>query len=214
MSLRRQGFTGQRLDATGLYYYNARYYDATIGRFISPDTVIQNPANPQTLNRYSYCVNNPLNRTDPTGHDQIITTGGVNDNGETWYTICDGQGNLLAIATGIDDLAQKMKDCESVSRDVDLPLGQGAKDFFAKRDANVLTYGDVEQLVGVFIEAAALTVEIPLAIVGTVLIATGVGSPAGIIIDVFDGLFTVGTGWLSIWLYKDGQKWNDEHKKK
>jgi RHS repeat-associated protein len=30
-------FTGQRLDSTGLYYYGARYYDATIGRFISPD---------------------------------------------------------------------------------------------------------------------------------------------------------------------------------
>ena len=33
-------FTGQRLDATGLYYYNAQYYDATIGRFISPDTFV------------------------------------------------------------------------------------------------------------------------------------------------------------------------------
>jgi len=61
-------FTGQRLDATGLYYYNARYYDATIGRFISPDSEGQQVNNPQTLNRYSYCVNNPLNRTDPTGH--------------------------------------------------------------------------------------------------------------------------------------------------
>ena len=61
-------FTGQRLDGTGLYYYGARYYDATIGRFISADTVIQNPANPQTLNRYSYCVNNPLKYTDPSGH--------------------------------------------------------------------------------------------------------------------------------------------------
>jgi uncharacterized protein RhaS with RHS repeats len=32
-------FTGWWLDQTGLYYYNARYYDATIGRFISPDAV-------------------------------------------------------------------------------------------------------------------------------------------------------------------------------
>ncbi|MDD5702809.1 MAG: hypothetical protein PHU23_12260 [Dehalococcoidales bacterium] len=33
-------FTGQRLDDTGLYYYGARYYDPTIGGFISPDSTI------------------------------------------------------------------------------------------------------------------------------------------------------------------------------
>jgi RHS repeat-associated protein len=61
-------FTGQRLDTTGLYYYEARYYDPSIGRFISPDTIVQNPSDPQTLNRYTYCSNNPLRYTDPTGH--------------------------------------------------------------------------------------------------------------------------------------------------
>ena len=61
-------FTGQRLDSTGLYYYNARYYDSTIGRFISPDTIGTDYNNPQSLNRYTYCLNNPLNQNDPTGH--------------------------------------------------------------------------------------------------------------------------------------------------
>jgi RHS repeat-associated protein len=55
------------LDDTGLYYYGARYYDPTIGRFISADTIVQNAANPQTLNRYSYCLNNPLKYIDPSG---------------------------------------------------------------------------------------------------------------------------------------------------
>ena len=63
-----RAFTGQRLDSTGLYFYNARYYDATIGRFISPDTIVQAPYDPQSLNRYSYVMNNPLRYVDPTGN--------------------------------------------------------------------------------------------------------------------------------------------------
>ena len=61
-------FTGQRLDSTGLYYYGGRYYDPIVGRFISPDVFVQSPANPQSLNRYTYVFNNPLSYTDPTGY--------------------------------------------------------------------------------------------------------------------------------------------------
>lgn len=67
-------FTGKKLDEkTGLYYYGARYYDPTVGRFITPDTIVQSPGgNPQTLNRYTYCNNNPVNLIDPTGHFWFI----------------------------------------------------------------------------------------------------------------------------------------------
>ncbi|MDD5259544.1 MAG: hypothetical protein PHD29_06225 [bacterium] len=62
-------FTGQILDdSTELYYYGARYYDPILRRFISPDTQILDPYNPQELNRYAYCVNNPLRYTDPSGY--------------------------------------------------------------------------------------------------------------------------------------------------
>ena len=61
-------FTGQRKDGTGLYYYGARYYDPGIGRFISADTASPKPRDPQSLNKYSYCFNNPLKFNDPTGH--------------------------------------------------------------------------------------------------------------------------------------------------
>jgi RHS repeat-associated protein len=61
-------YTGQILDdATGLYYYNARYYDPVLARFTQPDDIIPNFADPQSYNRYSYCVNNPLRFTDPSG---------------------------------------------------------------------------------------------------------------------------------------------------
>ena len=62
-------FTGQILDDnTGLYYYNARYYDPQMGRFLTPDTIVQDPYDPQSLNRYVYCRNNPIIYNDPTGH--------------------------------------------------------------------------------------------------------------------------------------------------
>jgi hypothetical protein len=50
--------------------YGARRYDPQIGRFLSPDTIIPDPSNPQSFNRYSYVSNNPLRYTDPTGHIQ------------------------------------------------------------------------------------------------------------------------------------------------
>ena len=49
-------------------FFNARYYDPMIRRFVSPDTIIPDPANPQDFNRYSYVRNNPVNFNDPTGH--------------------------------------------------------------------------------------------------------------------------------------------------
>ncbi len=39
-----------------------------INRFLQPDSIIPNPANPQAFNRFSYVGNNPINFNDPTGH--------------------------------------------------------------------------------------------------------------------------------------------------
>lgn len=46
---------------------NGRFYDPQLGRFLSPAPYVQDISNPQNLNRYSYCLNNPLKYTDPTG---------------------------------------------------------------------------------------------------------------------------------------------------
>ena len=62
-------YTGQRYDnPAGLYYYNARYYDPEIGRFVSADSLVLDQANPQDFNRYAYVRNNPAKYTDPSGH--------------------------------------------------------------------------------------------------------------------------------------------------
>lgn len=44
-----------------------RLYDPVLGRFLSPDPYVQMPDFTQNFNRYSYCLNNPLVYTDPTG---------------------------------------------------------------------------------------------------------------------------------------------------
>src|SRR6185295_6834750 len=66
-------YTGQELDAsTGLYFYKSRYYDARLGRFIQPDTIVPDMYNPASWNRYGYARNNPLKYMDPTGHSEEI----------------------------------------------------------------------------------------------------------------------------------------------
>ncbi|OFY04237.1 MAG: hypothetical protein A2W93_05945 [Bacteroidetes bacterium GWF2_43_63] len=47
---------------------NGRVYDPIIGRFLSPDPVLQDPTNAQNYNKYSYVLNNPLKYVDPSGY--------------------------------------------------------------------------------------------------------------------------------------------------
>lgn len=54
-------------DETGLYYLRARYYDPSIGRFISKDSVEGDVKNPLSLNLYTYCANDPIGLFDPSG---------------------------------------------------------------------------------------------------------------------------------------------------
>ncbi|MFH1650007.1 MAG: RHS repeat-associated core domain-containing protein [Candidatus Woesearchaeota archaeon] len=53
---------------TELYYYDARYYDPSLGRFIQADTVDGAATDTQSLNRYAYAANNPLMYMDPSGN--------------------------------------------------------------------------------------------------------------------------------------------------
>jgi RHS repeat-associated protein len=80
----RHKFTGQEWDAeTDLYYYGARYYDPKLARFISADTIVPEPFYLQSLNRYAYCVNNPVVLRDLDGHDWDSFSNWASD---TWNT--------------------------------------------------------------------------------------------------------------------------------
>lgn len=64
----RYGYTGhEMLPEFDIINMEGRLYDPVIGRFLSCDNYVQEPDNPQNFNRYSYCLNNPLKYTDPSG---------------------------------------------------------------------------------------------------------------------------------------------------
>ena len=63
-----RGYTGhEMLNEFDIINMNGRLYDPVLGRFLSPDNYMQMPDNSQNFNRYSYCLNNPLKYTDPSG---------------------------------------------------------------------------------------------------------------------------------------------------
>jgi RHS repeat-associated protein len=77
-------FTGKERDAeSGLDNFDFRHNSSSLGRFMSPDPLGGYISNPQSLNRYSYVLNNPLNLVDPLGLQC------------TSATMRDDHGNLL-----------------------------------------------------------------------------------------------------------------------
>lgn len=53
---------------------NGRIYDGALGRFVQADPIIRDPLRVQSLNRYSYVWNNPLNATDSSGFMMVNTS--------------------------------------------------------------------------------------------------------------------------------------------
>ncbi|HPH98466.1 MAG TPA: RHS repeat-associated core domain-containing protein [Anaerolineaceae bacterium] len=109
------GFTGQRTESGfGLMDYGARFYSSTLGRFISPDTII--PVASQgngAFDRYAYVNNNPLKFVDISGHDVGCSAGNphcADSNGITFQShiaetveILFMDGSHSSLGTVVDD---------------------------------------------------------------------------------------------------------------
>lgn len=87
-SAEMHSYNGKEQDENGLYYYGARYYDPTIGRFTTQDPWEGDLTDPQTLNKYSYVRNNPIKFIDPTGMFNEET--GAIEKGDTSKKIKEG----------------------------------------------------------------------------------------------------------------------------
>ncbi|MDF2540146.1 MAG: repeat-associated core domain protein, partial [Herbinix sp.] len=76
-------YAGYQFDEeSGLYYLNARYYDSVTARFITEDSYTGQKNDPLSLNLYTYCFNNPIIYTDPTGHATVSIVDYLKKQGE------------------------------------------------------------------------------------------------------------------------------------
>ena len=80
-------FTGQYHETAlpggeGLSFYNARWYDPKLGSFLNADSIVPNPGDPQSFNRYAYAGGNPLRFSDPSGHMKLC--GAACEDGYKW----------------------------------------------------------------------------------------------------------------------------------
>ena len=109
-----RGFTGHEHYADlKIINMNGRLYDPVIARFFSPDNFVQAPDFTQSYNRYSYCLNNPLQYTDPSGENIVLAmilgaaanvvfqslTGNINGNSDLLWSFF--VGGLAGLAGGI-----------------------------------------------------------------------------------------------------------------
>lgn len=99
-----RGYTGhEMLEMFDLVNMNGRLYDPKTARMLSADPVLQEGGNTQNYNKYSYCLNNPLKYTDPSGYaftpsaggSQFTGLGGLRSMGGNIGAGHDGNGNAL-----------------------------------------------------------------------------------------------------------------------
>jgi RHS repeat-associated protein len=109
-------YTGKELDMdTGLYYYGARYYHPTFATFTQADTIIPDVYDPQSLNRYTYVLNNPLKYIDPTGHLGVYANINLYPNNKGEVTHFEHDPELIALT----EIAPREEYLDGVRRDAD-----------------------------------------------------------------------------------------------
>jgi RHS repeat-associated protein len=95
-------YTGQLYDAaTGLYYFNARFYDPSTGRFLTVDPLGGVQADPQSLNGYAYARDNPLAIVDPSGLSWSLAT-------SLLFGAAVGLGIVSALQLGLDPITDAL----------------------------------------------------------------------------------------------------------
>ena len=101
-----RGYGGhEMLNEFGIINMNGRLYDPLLGRFLSPDNYVQEPFNTQNLNRYSYCLNNPVKYADPSGEwfglDDLLVSAFSFTAGYTANGLMTGTWGMSSVKCGL-----------------------------------------------------------------------------------------------------------------
>ncbi len=100
-----RGYTGhEHLDVFGVINMNGRVYDPLTAVFMSPDAVISSPSDWLAYNRYTYCMNNPMKYTDPSGYVPYYIFPFVFVDVSGSYSPSGGVGFSASIGVGITTL--------------------------------------------------------------------------------------------------------------
>ena len=172
-SLQSFGFTGYQMDsAGGLYFAQARRYDAGVGRFVSEDFIKGHIAVPYTMNHYNYCWNRPMDLVDLNG---------------MWPSLKDiGEGiksTLSSVAETVSDTAQSA--VEGIKETASNVVDAGVDFVKEHREA-------VEIAVTVTVIAAIAVASVCTGgVAGAILAGTAVGATVG---GVSGGLSNMMTG--------------------
>jgi RHS repeat-associated protein len=127
-------YNSQELDTeTDFYYYNARYYDPEISRFVTADTVIDGEHASQGWNRYMYVKGNPIRYSDPTGHgilDDVLDIASTVGSGMAKQLKSDVAELKQKAAKSITESLDKAKDsCNKFISNVKTDIKQKAYDY-------------------------------------------------------------------------------------
>ena len=175
-------FTGQTEDeAAGLYWYASRAYDPTIGRFVSPDVLVPDPSNPQSLNRYAYVRNNPLKFVDPSGHsDEWLSDAWISDFREVHRQAPDDS-----------DYAFRIYSMTAASLGLDWSVKDWTARLNSAKNSIENTFEQAKSSIGNAFEQAKASIENTITPVITT--ATNVGQT---IVDTYESISTPGTHYI------------------
>ena len=174
-----RGFTGhEHIDMFDMINMDGRMYDPYLGRFLSPDPFIQAPDNTQSLNRYVYCINNPLSLVDPSGYNWMgdtfsaiigiavgLETGGLGAG--VWGAVIGGAcgGASSALASCLMNGANLWQTAKSTfiggfwgaaSGAANFGIGELTDNFFASVALHTVSDGSMEALQGGHLEHGLL----------------------------------------------------------